>query len=236
MDFKIEKLLYFDIETVSKYKSLSEMPKEERKLWETYLQTFEKRVTDDTKLVGLVPDSEEYKNEVYKQTAAFFPEFGKVCCVSLGFVTNKGEAKLESHCGDNEVDILNKVRTVFDKVEPMDFTLCGQNIKKFDIPFLGKRYFINGMKPPKMFPTHDTKPWDLKVLDTKDVWNFGGYGLSSLDLITTMLGVDSPKNGDVRGDSVNDFYWKGEHTLIGEYCEKDVKALIDITQKLNSLN
>jgi hypothetical protein len=235
MNFKLEKLLYFDVETVAKYKSLTDMPSDERKIWDSYLTTFEKRVTDDTKLVGLEPTSIEYLNEVYKQTAGLYPEFGKVCCVSLGFVTKKGEAKLESHCGEDEVTILRDVRTVFNKVSTMDFILCGQNIKKFDIPFLGKRFFINGLKPPKMFPEHDTKPWDIKLVDTKDVWSFGGYGLSSLDLITTMLGVDSPKNGDVRGDNVNDFYWKGEHELIGEYCEKDVKALIDITQKLNSL-
>jgi len=235
MDLKLEKLLYFDVETVAKYKSLKDMPSDERKIWDSYRNTFEKRVTDESKLVGWNPDGDEYLEELYKQTAGLFPEFGKVCCVSLGFVTNKGEVKLESHCGEDERTILINTRKVFDKVESMDFTLCGQNIKKFDIPFLGKRYFINGLKPPKMFPSHDTKPWDLKLVDTKDVWSFGSYGLSSLDLITTMLGVDSPKNGDVRGDSVNEFYWKGEHKLIGEYCERDVKALIDITQKLNSL-
>lgn len=235
MKFNVDKLLFFDAETVPQYETFGDMPKEKRKLWESYLSTFEKKVTDGTKLVGLIPAEIAYKNEVYRQTAAFYPEFGKVMCISLGFITNKGEVKMESHCGDDEVKILKDVRNIFDKVADMDYTLCGQNIKKFDIPFLGKRFLINGLNPPKLFPTHDTKPWEMKVLDTKDVWNFGSYGLSSLDIITTSLNVDSPKNGEVRGDTVSEFYWKGEHKLIGEYCERDVQALIDVVSKLNSL-
>ena len=236
MKFNIDKLLFFDAETVPQHESLDDMSEEKRKLWGSYLATFEKKVIDWEPFVGIVPDTDEYKNEIYRQTAAFYPEFGKVVCISLGFVTNKGVIKLESHCGDDEVKILKDVRNIFDKVSDMDYTLCGQNIKKFDIPFLGKRFLINGLNPPKLFPTHDTKPWDMKVLDTKDVWSFGSYGLSSLDVITTSLDVESPKNGEVRGSTVSEFYWKGEHKLIGEYCERDVKALIDIVNKLNSLD
>ena len=106
----------------------------------------------------------------------------------------------------------------------------------FDIPFLGKRYFINDLKPPRLFPTHETKPWDLRVVDTKDVWQFGNnWSLGSLDLMCTVLDIDSPKNGDVKGDNVTTNYWDGNHEEIKEYCEKDVKSLVDIIKKLNNL-
>lgn len=236
MDFKIDKILFFDIETVSKYNSLSKMSKEERKMWDSYRETFEKRVTDDEKLVGLDPYSEEFLEEVYRQTAAFFPEFGKVACVSMAFVTKSGDVKYESFYGEDEINILIETRKVFDKIEPLGFDLCGQSIKKFDIPFLGKRYFINGLKPPKLFPTHETKPWDLRVIDTKEIWQFGNnWSLASLDLICSSLNIDSPKNGDVKGDSVTTNYWAGNHKEIKEYCERDVKALVDIIKHLNSL-
>ena len=178
----------------------------------------------------------DIQREVYRQTAAFFPEFGKVACVSMAFVTKDGEIRFESFYGKDEVHILTEVRKVFDKIEPLGFDLCGQSIKIFDIPFLGKRYFINGMKPPKLFPTHDSKPWDLRVLDTKEVWQFGNnWSLGSLDLICSVLDIDSPKNGDVKGDSVTTNYWEGNHEEIKEYCERDVKALVDIITKLNNL-
>lgn len=236
MQFKLDKLLFFDIESVSQYKDLYDMPKDKLKMWESYYDTFRKKVTDESMIDSEVMSKKDINREVYRQTAAFFPEFGKVACVSMAFVTKDGEVRFESFYGEDEVHILTEVRKVFDKIEPLGFDLCGQSIKIFDIPFLGKRYFINGMKPPKLFPTHDSKPWDLRVVDTKEVWQFGNnWSLGSLDLICSVLDIDSPKNGDVKGDSVTTNYWEGNHEEIKEYCERDVKALVDIITKLNNL-
>jgi predicted PolB exonuclease-like 3'-5' exonuclease len=236
MQFKIDKLLFFDIETVSQYKDLYEMPERDLKMWESYYDSFRKRVTDEEQLSRYKEGTQSYKGEVYRQTAAFFPEFGKVACLSMAFVTKDGKVKFESFSGEDEKKILEETRKVFNKIEPMGFSLCGQNIKMFDIPFLGKRFVINGLKPPKLFPTHETKPWELKVVDTKDIWSFGNnWSIGSLDLICTALDIDSPKNGDVKGDSVTTNYWEGNHQEIKEYCEKDVKALVDIVTKFNNL-
>lgn len=238
MGFKIDKLLFFDIETVSQYEELKELPEEKQKIWYSYKTNMEKRVTDPSRLptVKNVDDSYEYWQEVYRQTAAFFPEFGKIACISMAFVNKDGKVKFESFYGEDEVDILKQTRNVFNKVDGLGFELCGHNIKGFDIPFMGKRYFINGLKPPKMFPSHDTKPWELKLVDTKDVWQFGNnWSLGSLDLVCSVLDVESPKNGDVKGDSVTTNFWEGKHEEIKEYCEKDVNALVDIIKKLNDL-
>jgi len=243
MQFKVDKLLFFDIESVSQYKDLYDMPDRQLKMWESYYDSFRKKVTDESQIPTEMVEGEcrpdlmkRVKQEVYRQTAAFFPEFGKVACVSMAFVTKGGEIRFESFYGEDELHILNETRKVFDKIEPIGFDLCGQSIKMFDIPFLGKRYFINGMKPPRLFPKHDTKPWELRVLDTKDVWQFGNnWSLGSLDLMCSVLDIDSPKNGDVKGDTVNKNYWEGNHEEIKEYCEKDVKALVDIITKLNNL-
>ena len=236
MQFKLDKLLFFDIESVSQYKDLYDMPKDKLKMWESYYDTFRKKVTDESMIDSEVMSKKDINREVYRQTAAFFPEFGKVACVSMAFVTKDGEVRFESFYGEDELHILTETRKVFDKIEPLGFDLCGQSIKIFDIPFLGKRYFINGMKPPKLFPTHNTKPWDLRVVDTKEVWQFGNnWSLGSLDLICSVLDIDSPKNGDVKGDNVTTNYWDGNHEEIKEYCERDVKALVDIITKLNNL-
>jgi len=243
MQFNIEKLLFFDIESVSQYEFLKDLPEEDLKQWLSYYDNFRERVTDESK----IPKEDDYRgkveknyikdlhNEVYRQTAAFFPEFGKVACVSMAFVTKDGNVKFESFCGQNEVEVLMNTRKIFDKVESLGFELCGQNIKNFDIPFLAKRFVINGLKPPKLFPTHNTKPWELKVLDTRDVWNFGGRSIGSLDLICSVLKVDSPKNGEVKGDNVTTNFWEGKYEEIKTYCQKDVKALVDIITKFNNL-
>tara|TARA_R100001510_G_C7645730_1_gene203072 strand:+ start:72 stop:782 length:711 start_codon:yes stop_codon:yes gene_type:complete len=235
MQFKVDKLLFFDIETVSQYKDLYDLPERDFQMWMRYYNSFRKRVTEESKIKLDMGDKEIFQ-EVYRQTAAFFPEFGKVACVSMAFVTKEGEVRYESFYGEDEMEILLNTRKVFDKVESLGFDLCGQSIKMFDIPFLGKRFFINGLKTPKIFPTHETKPWEIKVVDTKEVWQFGNnWSLSSLDLVCSALDIDSPKNGDVKGDSVTTGYWEGKHEEIKEYCERDVKALVDIITKINDL-
>ena len=118
MQFNIEKLLFFDIETVSQYKELDELPKQELKLWLSYYDNFKDRVTDKSKLSNTERDfsvatDNKNKKEVYRQTAALFPEFGKVACVSLGFVTKDGKTKFESFYGTDELDVLKKVRNIF---------------------------------------------------------------------------------------------------------------------------
>ncbi len=145
MQFKVDKLLFFDIESVSQYKDLFDMPDRQLRMWESYYDSFRKKVTDESKIptassVGVDNLQKETYREVYRQTAAFFPEFGKVACVSMAFVTKGGEVRFESFYGEDELHILTETRKVFDKIEPIGFDLCGQSIKMFDIPFLGKRY------------------------------------------------------------------------------------------------
>jgi len=234
MLFNIEKLLFFDIESVSQHKFLKDLPEHQSKLWLSYYDNFRERVTDESRITKKMSE-EEVKQEVYRQTAAFFPEFGKVACISMAFLTKDGKLKFESFSGENEKEILLNTRKIFDKVESLGFELCGHNIKNFDIPFLAKRYVINELKLPKIFPTYNTKPWELKVVDTRDVWNFGGKSIGSLDLICGVLEVESPKNGDVKGDSVTTNFWEGKHEEIKTYCQKDVKALVDIISKFNNL-
>lgn len=240
MVFNLSKILFFDVETVCQYERLSDLPEIQHKLWSLHFERFEERAPAPK----LLPEkynkdgeiTEEYKNALYRQTAALFPEFSKVCCVTLGYIMKDGKYKMESFYGEDELTILKETRRIFNAVEPKGYTLCGHNIKNFDIPYLGKRYLINNQMIPNLFPKHDTKPWELKLIDTKDVWNFGGKtGLSSLDLVTTCLNIQTPKDGDVKGDNVGVNYYLGKHEEIKDYCEKDVKALMDIMVKLTNL-
>jgi hypothetical protein len=76
-----------------------------------------------------------------------------------------------------------------------------------------------------LFPSHETKPWGMRVLDTKDVWQFGNnWSLSSLDLMCSVLDVDSPKNGDVKGDNVT--------KIIGVVNMKKLKNIVKEMLKL----
>jgi hypothetical protein len=103
---------------------------------------------------------------------------------------------------------------------------------------MAKRMVINGILPPKIFPNYDTKPWEIKAIDTKEVWQFGSFAaISSLELACVSMGIDSSKNTGVSGNEVHTTYWdKKNLDGIVSYCEEDVKVLVELIKKLKSLS
>ena len=182
------------------------------------------------------PEDERMSSgELYKKYSGLLPEFGRVVCVSAGFI-NGGERKIQSFYKGSEMDILKEVTGLFSKVHKLNFSLCGHNIKTFDLPYLGKRMLINKVKPSAIMPSHDTKPWEIKALDTKELWNFGSYkGLSSLHLVTSVMGIQSPKKGEVTGENMHQSWYDGKKTEITNYCEQDVSSLIKIIKRIKNL-
>ena len=130
------------------------------------------------------------------------------------------------------------------KADKLGFRICGHNIKNFDLPYIGKKILINGLTIPSILPTYNDKPWETKVVDTKEVWGFNSYiGLSSLDLICASLGIHSPKDGDLKGENMHHYYYdwpEGKEVELGvrrddnikEYCEKDVVATINLVKHI----
>jgi hypothetical protein len=123
------------------------------------------------------------------------------------------------------------------KLAKSGIKLSGHNIKRFDVPFLCKRGLINGMQLPVPLQIWDKKPWEIPFVDTSELWSFGAWqeGFTSLDLLTCVLGVDSPKD-DIKGDQVHEQFWAGNIDRIAEYCQKDVLALAQIILKLSGQN
>ena len=231
INIPLEKLLFIDIETVGvqpDWESLKKSNLELSFVFENYCDWFQKRFPEDAdKPVG----------QMFVNRAALVPEFARIACVSVAFVTDKGETKMQSFSNENEKDLLQDVQKLLRRVGELGFFLCGHNVKGFDIPMLAKRMIINGLLPPKILPGHDTKPWEIKALDTKELWQFGGYGtIASLELMCVSMGVESSKNMEVTGNKVHEAYWTNKDIKgIVEYCEKDVLVLIDVIKKITTL-
>ncbi len=85
--------------------------------------------------------------------------------------------------------------------------------------------------------SEDTKPWEVKAIDTKEIWQYGAYtSIGSLDLVCSTMGIPTPKEGNVTGDKVHSEYWDKQNLKeITEYCEKDVEVLINFIKKLKEL-
>jgi hypothetical protein len=231
INIPITKLLFIDIETVGVQPDWDSLVKNNEGLsfqFENYLDWFQKRFPEDAdKPVGTM----------FVNRSALVPEFARIACVSVAFVMDNGEIKMQSFSDPDEGKMLLDVQKLLYRVGELGFFLCGHNVKGFDIPMLAKRMIINGILPPKILPGHDTKPWEVKAIDTKELWQYGSYGsIASLELMCVSLGVESSKNMEVTGNKVHEAFWvKKDIKGIVEYCEKDVSVLIDVIKKIVEL-
>jgi 3'-5' exonuclease len=231
INIPITKILFLDIETVGgcpDLESCERFSPEIAEQFEKYFDWFQKRFPEDINLT---------KDDVFKKRSALVPEFAKIVCVSMAFVMDNGEVKKQTFSGEDEKELLLQVRNLLDRCHKLDFYLCGHNLKNFDIPMLAKRMIINGILPSKLLPSYDTKPWEVKAIDTKEIWQYGAYtSIGSLDLVCSTMGINTPKDGEVTGDKVHHAYWVEQKLQqISEYCEKDVDVLIQFIKKLKEL-
>jgi hypothetical protein len=227
----LHKILFLDIETVGVSSNFDNLKKDYPELsyqFENYLDWFQKRFPEDTG---------KSIEDIFVNRAALVPEFSKIVCVSVGFVDPKGEVKKQTFFNSNETQLLTDVNTLLNRVDKLGFILCGHNLKNFDIPVLAKRMLINGVLPSSILPSYDTKPWEIKAIDTKEIWQYGQFGaISSLELMCISLGVESSKNMEITGNKVHNSFWnENKYQEIQDYCEKDVEVLINVVTKLSKL-
>lgn len=227
----LEKILFIDIETVGCQKDFDNLKKSNERLaslFSYYESWFKKRFPEDI-------DGD--LNKLFKTRAALVPEFAKIVTVCLGIVDQNGKFKTTVFSDDNERTMLVELRKTLFKCGEMGYFLCGHNVKNFDIPTLAKRMIINGLNPPKLLPTYDTKPWEIKAIDTRDVWQYGQYAsISTLDLMCGVMDIESSKSDEMDGSKVHSVYWDEKNIdKINTYCEKDVVVLYEVVKKFINL-
>lgn len=227
---ELKKLLFFDLETVGRKNTFEELEAENPRLAELF-----KKRCDDYLIEREGTDDINY---LWQNNAGLHPEYGTIVCASFGhFNVDTMEPIITSYYGHDEKDLLTITRKLLIKSNREGYSLCGHYIKGFDIPWLAKRMIINNMLPPLMIQTHNKKPWEITHLDTKEMWGFGSHGqsFSSLDLVTCVLDIESPKD-KMAGNMVHEEYYDNNNLEgIKEYCEKDVLALMRVLQKLSNL-
>jgi hypothetical protein len=218
---KFENILFLDIETVPRYKSQDEMPEVFSKLWE--------------KKVAFIRKETETDADVYKR-AGIYAEFGKIICIStgiLGYRERKACFRVLSFAGDDEKLILSGFLALIEKItQTRDLLLCAHNGKEFDFPYIARRSLIHGLKLPDILDTAGKKPWDVRHLDTMELWKFGDYKhYTSLELLAALFNIPSPKT-DIDGSMVAEVYWnQGDLPRIVEYCQRDVVTIAQLMRR-----
>ena len=232
---KIENILFLDVECVPEKASYDELDETFQALWAIKARSILRRQTDE-------PTEEDIKN-VYDR-AGIYAEFGKIVCISVGFVrrdktSGKLSVRLKSFADDDEkallTDFCELLRQHYNN--PSVHYICGHNIKEFDIPYICRRMVVNQLEFPSLLQVHGRKPWEMKfLLDTMNLWKFGDYkNYTSLKLLAAALGFPSPKD-DIDGSDVWRVYWQ-ENDLdrISHYCEKDVLATVQLFMRFRRM-
>jgi predicted PolB exonuclease-like 3'-5' exonuclease len=227
----LDKILFIDIETVgieSDYPTLEKKNPKLAELFSNYESWFKKRFPEDTDVT---------LDQLFQTRTALVPEFARIVTVCLGIVDQSGKFKTTVFSDENERSLLIELRKTLFRCGELGYFLCGHNVKNFDIPMMAKRMIINNILPPKIFPTYDTKPWEVKAIDTRDVWQYGQYAsISTLDLMCGVMGVESSKSDEMDGSRVHEVFYKEKNIdKINTYCEKDVKVLYEVVKKLQNL-
>jgi predicted PolB exonuclease-like 3'-5' exonuclease len=216
--------LYLDIETVPQQPSFDGLPEEWKKLWELKSQP-------------LLRNKEEENASTIYPRAGIYAEFGKIICISCGFMQGAGAEKkliLKSFAGDNEkellaafIDMLNKWSSTGNRY------LCAHNGKEFDFPYLCRRMIINELEIPSLLNIAGKKPWEVSHLDTMELWKFGDFkSYTSLNLLAHTLGIPTPKD-DIDGSMVWEVYWKEKNLpRIVTYCQKDVVTVAQVLLRM----
>jgi len=222
-DLNLEYVLFLDIETVPAVARFTDLTKKYRALWEKKAEQMKRN------------NPEKTADELYPR-AGIYAEFGKVVCISCGFVKGK-TFRLKSFFGDDEHEVLQQFSELLSGYYNTDsHLLCAHNGKEFDFPYLSRRMLVNGLKIPEILNLAGKKPWEVRHLDTMELWKFGDYKhYTSLDLLTTIFDIPTPKE-DMDGSMVWKVYWE-ENDLerIARYCQEDVIATAQILRRYMGL-
>lgn len=227
---RIYNTMFLDIETTPATHRMEELSEAMQHLWHDKFEKLRKRMpnrygADDTAATQ------------YLQSAGIFAEFGRVVCISVGFIFRQEEEnhlRIKSIAGKNEKELLENFNKLVEKFfTTSQHNFCGHNIKEFDIPYLCRRMLIHNIPLPKPLQIYNKKPWEVNLLDTMDFWKFGDYkNYTSLKLLSEILGITTSKDDIDGSDVAHVFYEEDNLNRIVTYCEKDVLTTTQIWLRL----
>jgi hypothetical protein len=164
----------------------------------------------------------------YKYFASIHGDFGKIICISLGYIAGE-KIKLKSLCDHDESRILEEFNKIIQSVRGVFIHYNGLN---FDIPFILQRMAYHRIRPSNerfsMLRRYSSDPhFDLMM----QYYNWDFTRVLSLGVLAELHGLPSPKE-DLSGDKVYEAYLNNEWERIARYCEFDVATTLNLWNKL----
>jgi len=211
-------ILFLDIETASATESFAEL---DARLQPEWIRK-ERLIRRESVLEP---------GELFFERGGIHAEFGKVICVGVGFFQAKKKEKKhyfrsKVFAQEDEKETLLELKALLEKKK---WILCAHNGKEFDFPYLCRRMLIQGISLPEPLQLAGKKPWEIRHLDTMELWRFGDYKYyTRLELLAAAFGIPSSKEG-IDGSEVNPTYYRDKNLeKIKNYCLRDVEVTAKI--------
>lgn len=212
-------LFHFDIESCGQYPDFNTFESSDKRGSELF----------KTKYLKLHLDDKFTIDEAYLDQSPIISTYGKICCISFGFIDTAGEKKISSFYGDNEEQIVTDFNNLLKKIETKPFSLSGFRINYFDIPWILHKLHKYGIEPANIIYLYGKKPWENRIVDMSDDWKGRFAYMFSFDEMLYELGISSPKE-KMHGSMVHSKFWEGKYSEIKEYCERDVASCIEASK------
>lgn len=208
----------FDIETCGEYSDYNSFLREDERGAKLFESKFKKMGWES-----------KYGNveTAYLESAGIISTYGKICCISFGYVNDSGDKQIRSFYGEDEREIVNNFNELLKKIETKSFKLSGYRIFYFDVPYVLHKLHKYGIKPANIIYLYNKKPWDSRIVDIADDWKQKFAWAFSFDEVAYELGINSPKE-NMNGSEVHRYYHAGRLEDIKRYCEMDVSSSIDV--------
>jgi len=165
----------------------------------------------------------------YEYFASIHPDFGKIICISLGYIGEAEEIHLKSLAGEDEFQILNEFNSIIANHNGIYIHYNGLN---FDIPFIIQRMTYYRLAPAGRtianLRRYSADPHlDIMML----YYNWDLSRALPLGILAELHELPSPK-GELSGEKVYDAYQRGEWDRIVRYCEFDTATTLNLWRKL----
>lgn len=163
---------------------------------------------------------------IWLERGALSPMTGRVLAIGL---MEAGSDEVLIHHGDDEAALLKAF--LDDAGDFIGGPLVGWNVKGFDIPFVSRRLWRYGMRPPKWWTTRPGWGKEPMVIDLMEEWKCGDYKAphTKLDHAAKFLGLDGKTGAHAK--DFGKLYIEDRESALA-YLKRDVEIVANIYRRV----
>ncbi len=175
-------------------------------------------------------DDPENAESLIRSTSPFF---GQVLCIGMRWLQDDGSAKDKVVCEDNEQTTLQAFFDIVNHPSSRGAKFVHYNGLGFDIPFL----LVRAAHYDIEINNYNFK--DLRRFSYKShidvmmyLCNWNNYNSVSMDIACRSFGIPSPKEGEIKGETVAKAFEEGNINAVNDYVMRDVEATHQLFDKI----